>query len=269
MTSLPVYRTRGSGPTTVFLLHGAYGDGRYFDDLANSLAAAGYRVVDWDAPGYGDSPRVEPATIEAFADAAQAMIRAEASATNVVLGHSMGALIGPRLTNMEDRVNGLILSAGSMGIPNRSPEDRARFLEERLTPLERGMSVQDYARPLITHMMAPGASGPLVERVFEVVLSMRTETFRTSLNALTLYDGRAALEALTKPTLMIAGEHDPACPAEGMRLMHEAAPHSEFEILPGVGHYGFAERPEAYKALVLGWLARTFPGQARQDQDRS
>ncbi|MBB6014577.1 alpha-beta hydrolase superfamily lysophospholipase [Aquamicrobium lusatiense] len=49
------------------------------------------------------------------------MIRKEDTATNVVLGNSMGALIGPLLTNYEDKVNGLILSAGSMGLPNRSP----------------------------------------------------------------------------------------------------------------------------------------------------
>ncbi|MCB1395400.1 MAG: alpha/beta hydrolase [Rhodobacter sp.] len=259
MNTLPVYRTRGSGNTTVFLLHGAYGDGRYFDDLANSLAAAGYRVVDWDAPGYGESPASEPATIEAFAEAAQAMIRKEGTATNVVLGHSMGALIGPRLTNAEDKVNGLILSAGSMGLPSRSPEEQKTFLDERLAPLEQGMTVQEYARPLITHMMAKGASGPLVDKVFEVVLGMRTETFRASLNAITLYDGRSAVASLTKPTLMIAGEFDPACSAAGMQMMHEAAPHSEFHIIEGVGHYGFAEKPEVYKGLVLDWLSRNFP----------
>ena len=159
-----------------------------------------YRVVNWDAPGYGESPVVEPTTIETFADAAQEMIRHEATETNVVLGHSMGALIGPRLTNMEDKVGGLILSAGYVGIPNRSPENRALFLEERLAPLERGMTAQEYARPLITHMMAKGASGPLVDYVFDVVLSMKTETFRASLNALTLYNGRQALVALSKPT---------------------------------------------------------------------
>lgn len=259
MYTLPVYRSRGSGNTTVFLLHGAYGDGRYFNDLADSLADAGYRVIDWDAPGYGESLAVEPATIETFADAARAMIQKEGTATNVVLGHSMGSLIGPRLTNLEDKVDGLILSAGSMGIPNRSPENRALFLEERLAPLERGMTVQEYARPLITHMMAKGASGPLVDYVFDVVLSMRTETFRASLNALTLYNGRPALEALSKPTMMLAGEFDPACSAEGMREMHEVVTHSEFHVLPGVGHYGFAEKPAEFKALVLDWLSRNFP----------
>ncbi|WP_323037594.1 alpha/beta hydrolase [Pararhodobacter sp.] len=259
MSTLPVYRTRGSGNTTIFMLHGAYGDGRYFSDLADGLAAAGYRVIDWDAPGYGESPAVEPATIETFCDAAQAMIQKEATATNVVLGHSMGSLIGPRLTNAEPKVNGLILSAGSMGVPNRSPEDRAKFLEERLAPLERGMTVQEYARPLITHMMAKGASGPLVDKVFDVVLSMRTETFRASLNALTQYNGRPALEALKKPVMMLAGEVDPACSAAGMQEMHELVGHSEFHVLPGVGHYGFAEKPAEFKAIVLDWLSRSFP----------
>ncbi|MBB6014576.1 hypothetical protein HNR59_003971 [Aquamicrobium lusatiense] len=62
------------------------------------------------------------------------------------------------------------------------------------------MTVQEYARPLIAHMMGKGASGPLVDKVFGVVIGMCTETFRTSLNAITLYDGQPALEALKEPT---------------------------------------------------------------------
>lgn len=263
MQELPVYRTRGDGETTVFLLHGAYGDGRYFDDLANSLADAGYRVVDWDCPGYGQSAPVEPGDIEVFAEAAMRMVRAEATARNFVLGHSMGALIAPLVTNALDEVSGVILSAGSMGFPNRAPEDQKSFLEERLGPLEQGMSVQEYARPLITYMMAPGAAGPLVDRVFEVVLSMKTETFRTSLMALTRYNGIPALQALKKPTLMIAGEVDPACQAAGMQKMHAMVPGSEFHVIPGVGHYAFAEKPEVYKGLILDWLARVAPAVAR------
>ena len=124
------------------------------------------------------------------------MGRAEASAQNSVLGHSMGALIAPRVADALDNVSGVILSAGSMGFPNRTPEDQKVFLEERLAPLEQGMSVQDYARPLITHMMGPGAAVPLVDRVFEVVLSMKTETFRTSIIALTRYNRIPSLQAL-------------------------------------------------------------------------
>ena len=254
--SLPHYRILGSGTATVFLLHGAYGDGGYFDDLAAHIAESGYRVVVWDCPGYGSSAPVEPATIENFAEAAMSLVRATGSARNILLGHSMGALIAPYAANREDLIHAVILSAGSRGFAARTPEDQQRYMEERLAPIEAGVSVQDYARPMIRSMMAEGSTGALVDRVFDVVLSMKTETFATSIRAIGSYDGRPALTALAKPTLMIAGRHDPACTADGMRLMHDMVPGSEFHIVEGAGHYAFAERPEIFRALVIDFLDR-------------
>ena len=123
MTSLPQYRVRGSGDTTLFLLHGAYGDGRYFTDLAESIVAEGYRVIDWDCPGYCASRPVTPANIETFAEAAGAMVRKEATAINVILGHSMGGLIAPRVANAEPQIHDVILSASSSGSVNLTPEN--------------------------------------------------------------------------------------------------------------------------------------------------
>lgn len=255
--SLPHYRIFGSGDTTLFVLHGAYGDGRYFADFATHIADAGYRVIVWDCPGYGTSPAVEPASIEAFAEAAMAMVRKEATARNVLLGHSMGALIGPYLANREPLINALILSAGSRGFAARSPADQKRYMQERLAPIESGISVKEYATPLITSMMAKGASGPLVDTVFEAVLSMKTDTFATSIRAIGSYDGRPALNALKTRTLMIAGREDPACTAEGMALMHEMVANSELHVIEGAGHYGFAEKPLEYRELVLAFLTQS------------
>lgn len=256
MTDLPHYRIAGDSDTTVFLLHGAYGDGRYFADLVASLNAAGYRTVTWDCPGYGTSPAVKPPVIERFAEAATAMVRKEATAHNVILGHSMGGLIAPRVAVAEPRIDAVVLSATSSGFVNRSPEDQKKFLEERLAPIENGMDIRGYAHPLITYMMAKGASGPLVDQVFEVVLSMETETFRTSIKALAMYDGIPTLSALTQPTLLIAGAEDPACTAEGMRRIDGMLADSEYHQIEGVGHYGFAEKPDAYKAILLDFLGR-------------
>lgn len=254
-TALPHYRVTGSGDKTLFVLHGAYGDGRYFEDFAAHIAQAGYRVVVWDCPGYGSSPAVTPATIERFAEAAIAMIQKEATAQNYLLGHSMGALIGPYLANREPLIKGLILSAGSRGFAARTPEDQKRYMEERLAPIEGGMSVKEYATPLITHMMGKNAAGPLVDKVFDVVLSMNSETFATSIRAIGSYDGRPALQSLTTPTLMIAGREDPACTADGMKLMQEMVDGSTLHIIEDAGHYAFAEKPQEYRGLVLDFLA--------------
>lgn len=252
--TLPNYRIFGKGETTLFTLHGAYGDGRYFEDFAEHIAAEGYRVVVWDCPGYGASAPVDPATIETFAAAAIALVKAEATKTNILLGHSMGALIGPFAANQEPLIHGLILSAGSRGFAARAPEDQKQYMKDRLAPIENGISIKEYATPMITSMMAKGASGPLVDKVFDVILSMKTETFATSIRAIGSYDGRPALNNLKTPTLMIAGREDPACTAEGMQLMHEMVDGSTLHVIENAGHYAFAERPEEYRKLVLEFL---------------
>lgn len=256
--SLPRYRCLGSGDLTVFLLHGAYGDGRYYADLAERLCASGYRVVVWDCPGYGDSSPVDNPSIESFSEAARALVEHEKTDTNIVLGHSMGALITPLLAIRCSAVNGVILSAGSPGFVARPPEDQKRYLEERLEPIENGMSVAEYAKPLLKHMMAEGAQGALVDQVVDVVLSMKTETFATSIRAISSYDSRPALKEMSVPTLLLAGDEDPACTADGMRAMSEMVQDSEFHVLDRVGHYGFAEKPEAYFTVVLGFLKKRF-----------
>jgi pimeloyl-ACP methyl ester carboxylesterase len=256
--TIPSHTIQGSGKTTIFLLHGAYGDGRYFSELAKQLCQFNYRVVVWDCPGYGQSARLPEATIEYFAEAAIRLVEHTKTETNVLLGHSMGALIGPRVATLSDHLDALILSAGSKGFVARPPEDQARYLQERLAPIEQGMSVSEYALPLIRHMMADGASGQLVDHVVDVILDMKTQTFADSIKAISTYDSRPSLNAITIPTLLIAGAEDPACTAAGMREMSQMIADSEFHILDGSGHYGFAERPREYLSIVLGFLQSRF-----------
>lgn len=144
--SLPFHREAGTGDVTVFLFHGAYGDGRYFDQLSNHLVDQGYRVITWDCPGYGSSAPLPESTIETFADAATRLVDALGTDRNVVFGHSMGGLIAPRVANAAAKpVVAMVLSASSPGFKARTPEDQQRFLAERLDPIRNGMSVAEYA----------------------------------------------------------------------------------------------------------------------------
>ena len=86
----------GDADTTIYLLHGAYGSNEYFRSEIETLTRAGYRVVAWNAPGYGISPLpVGGLSIEGLAEAAGRMIDRTASKTNIVLGHSMGGVMAP------------------------------------------------------------------------------------------------------------------------------------------------------------------------------
>lgn len=103
-------------------------------------------------------------------------------------------------------------------------------------------------------MMGPGAAGPAVDQVVRVVSEMDTDVFERSLTALTQYDGRPALQQVTVPTLLIAGEKDTACPPAGMHVIEGLLANPTYTEIEGVGHYGFAEKFDEYVALIDDFL---------------
>lgn len=260
--SLPVHEIAGEGPLTVFLLHGAYGDGRYFANTRDVLVEAGYRVVVWDCPGYRTSPTPSDTSILANAQAAATLVKAVGGERNVLLGHSMGGLIAPRAALIAgNAVRALVLSSTTAGLQTRTPEEQRAFFAERVDPITEGKSVGEYAPGLLRTMMGPAASGPLVDRVVEVVCEMRTEAFKAAMTAIAEYgEGVDTLRAQVVPALLIAGELDPACPVAGMQYMAELLPDSELHEIAGVGHYGFAERPDEFHRLLLDFLGRIAEG---------
>jgi 3-oxoadipate enol-lactonase len=84
---LPVHEILGDGSTTIFLLHGMYGAKEYRTPEAERL---GYRVVAWDAPGYGSSPLLTTFSLNSLTDEAARLITELGSDSNVVMGQSMG-----------------------------------------------------------------------------------------------------------------------------------------------------------------------------------
>ena len=67
-----------------------------------------------------------------------------------------------------------------------------------------------------------------------------------------------ALATSEIPILAIAGEHDKGTPPAAARRIAATAPRGDLVILDGVGHFPFAEAPDAYWGAVRG-LARPHP----------
>ncbi len=70
----------------------------YFGPVAEPLAAAGYRVVAVDGPGFGASPLLdeESYSLDALADLVQRLVQQLELAPLVVMGHSWGGAIAVR-----------------------------------------------------------------------------------------------------------------------------------------------------------------------------
>lgn len=256
---LPDYSVTGDGPLTVVLLHGAFGAKEYWRSQMQALSEAGHRVLAWDAPGYGLSLLPQPYSVEVAAEALLRLLNVAGGARNVVLGHSMGGMIAQRAFGLDkSSIHGLVLSATSAAFGAPDGDFQKKFVADRVAPLDQGRKIPDYAPGMLRRMMGQGASGPAVDLVIATVSQMREETFRAAIAAIAGYEGRDVLPGIDVPTLCIAGEHDATAPAEVMKKMAAKIAGAEMQVMPGVGHFGWAEQPDVFNGILLGFLQRKF-----------
>ena len=68
------------------------------------------------------------------------------------------------------------------------------------------------------------------------------------------FDYAPELGRVTRPTLVVVGEHDRTTSPRAARVLHDGIRGSELVVLPGVGHMSMVESPEAYIDVVRGFL---------------
>lgn len=79
----------GDGSRTALLLHGQFGDGLMWWEVAPRIAAHGYRVIAPDLPGHGRSLRDMVATVESTIEGLVKLC----PAPEIAIGQSLGGLI--------------------------------------------------------------------------------------------------------------------------------------------------------------------------------
>lgn len=254
--NLPDFVKIGNGSTTIFLLHGGYGSKEYWQYEIVELVKAGYRVVAWDAPGYGLSPLPEPYSIELLARSAASLIDAMGSARNILFGHSMGGIVAPKVCELiPDRVDALVISASLASLAQGGPEFEKDFIEKRVPPLRKVKILAEAAMPLLRSMVAPESAGPDVDLVLEIAGRTPSETFIQAMLAIQRYDGTPAVKALCKPVLCVAGRHDPVAKWPLVQELAAMIPGAEFAVIDNAGHYPFAEAKAVFNKTLLDFLA--------------
>ncbi|HLF77875.1 MAG TPA: alpha/beta hydrolase, partial [Dehalococcoidia bacterium] len=62
------------------------------------------------------------------------------------------------------------------------------------------------------------------------------------------------LETMRVPAMVIAADEDAYAPPPVMKLLADHIPNCRFEVVKGAGHSAYWEQPEAWNALVLGFI---------------
>ncbi|HXD38765.1 MAG TPA: alpha/beta hydrolase [Rhodanobacter sp.] len=282
MTPLPTFTTLGAGPT-LLMLHGIGGGNLAFAPQVESFAAAGYRAVAWDMPGYGHSAPIEPYTFKGLAQSCIALIegllasdderrraaprregplggqrstRSDKRGGIILLGHSMGGMVAQEVVaRRPELVNRLILCGTSPAFGKPDGDWQRDFVAQRTAPLDAGQSMAEMADSLVPQMIGPGSLPEGVQLATHCMAQVNPSTYRRALQALVTFDRKANLPNIHVPTLLVAGEFDKNAPPAVMKKMADQIAGSRYAELAGIGHLQNLEAPDEFDALVLDFLA--------------
>jgi pimeloyl-ACP methyl ester carboxylesterase len=256
------FERAGSGPA-VLLLHGIGGGRRIWGEGGSgttaALAAGGFDTFALDLPGYGDSRSATPGGIAAMATQVARWQDALALPPLLIVGHSMGGMVAQELAaTAPERVAGLVLACTSAAFGPPGGDWQAKFVADRLAPLDAGLGMAGMAERLVPGMLSRHAQRGAGAAAMAVMAAVPESTYRIVLAGIVAFDRRADLARIRVPTLCLAGEHDGTAPPAVLERMAARIPGVEFQVLAGAGHIANVEQPAAFNAAVLDFLQRRF-----------
>ena len=254
----PVLMLHGGGP-------GASGVSNYARNV-EALAAAGFRVLVPDMPGYGKSSKDIDAG-DPFGDLATAMLGL-LEALDIprahLVGNSLGGATALRMAlEQPERVGRLVLMGpGGVGISSAQPTDGLKRL---LTYYAGEGPTLEKLRAFICGDLVYDAS-----RISEEVLRERFESSiqpevmanpplrpPKDLEAFKRMDFLldARLPKLANPTLVVWGTEDRVNPPSGAVALQKLMPACDVVLFSRTGHWAQWERADEFNGMVAAYLS--------------
>jgi 3-oxoadipate enol-lactonase len=238
----------------LLLIQGMSGNHLHWGDEFLGLLDDDFEIVAYDHRGIGHSDRTtEPFTIVDLADDAAGLLDALEWESAHVMGISMGGMVAQELAlRHPERVRTLTLGctyAGGEGSALTDPQVIQHLGQLFMTGrTEEGLRAgfefnvsRDYA--------ADPRNFELTQRI-AAELPASLDVLMLQIQAIASHDTSGRLGEIAVPTLVIHGTEDQMLPVSNARAIAERIPGARLEILEGVGHAFWWERPERSAQLV-------------------
>lgn len=253
------YEDRSEGQPIVFV-HGAILD--HYSQWAPQLNALtdDYRCLAYDVRGHGrtgGSTR-DDYTIELLADDLAAFLDALDLEDPVICGLSTGGCIAQVFAARHpDRLSGLVL-AGTFGPPYLTFGDRLQrrhVLPATILPV-RLFGYERVERALVWLNETLGESGgsgdyEKVESLRETAPTMSTTEFAKTIRAIAgFHHATIEYDAISVPTLVLYGEHEPGFIRAHATRFGDVLPNSTVRTIPGAGHASNLDNPDCFTTAL-------------------
>lgn len=241
------FREQGSG-IPLMLLHGISSGAASWH---KQMELAGFRVLAWDMPGYGESPMlaVERANAGDYADALAAMLDRAGVWQAVLVGHSLGALVASAFAaKFPERVIHLVLADAAQGYGNAAPAQREQVWRSREQQMALGGEILAQTRAV--KLLRPGAREEDVATVAAGMRTLRPEGYLAAAWMLAHDDIHGWLKRYAGNFEVWCGEQDAITQPE---LVHGLALRygMPFTAIPQAGHASYLDNDAFFNQQLL------------------
>jgi 3-oxoadipate enol-lactonase len=241
----------GPESAPVLMLSNSLGTNLHMWDLQAKPFTQHFRLVRYDRRGHGKSGVPKgPYTMERLGRDVLAILDGLAIRKVHWCGLSMGGMVGMWLgANAPERIDKLILSNTSAYFADKQMwNDRLKFAREKGLDALVGPNMERWFTKDFRER-APAAVAPIAQ----MFVATQLEGYVACGEAVRDMDHRDLLAKITRPTLVIAGRHDPATNVEAAEFIRSRIPGAALTILDAA-HISNVEQPHEYADAVLGFL---------------
>jgi 3-oxoadipate enol-lactonase len=238
------------GPAIVYV-HGVGSTAAAWDPQLVGLEDAyrSYAIQLRGNGGIGSNPAPEMITRVGYVRDVLAILDASRIEKAHFVGCSLGGVVGFELwATAPERVASFTIVGSFAAYP-----DGAAYADGIVKTIAEFPDMESFARLRIARLgLAP-------EREAAAVAEMACKTvpsYIAATQATWTGDYRALLPTISVPTLVVVGERDTVAPLILSQEIANGIPGARLEVVPNAGHVVNADAPEAFNALLRGFLSR-------------
>ncbi|WP_395335707.1 alpha/beta hydrolase [Novosphingobium sp. BL-8H] len=260
----------------VVLMHGGGQTRASWSRAGEELVAAGYRIVNFDARGHGESDWAGPGGYDLGRSAADlACVIEGIEGSYALVGASLGGVTALRAMAEGMQPDAVVLVDI---VPNPHPAGVARiraFMQARPEGYDTLDEVADAIAAYNPHRPRPRDTGGLMRNLRlnkagryvwhwdPAFLGREIDDELTELTA-TIEGARRAHDV---PTLLIRGTSSDVVSDEGIAILRDVLSALEVHDVAGAGHMVAGDRNDAFNAGLIAFLRRHFPALRAPDQN--
>lgn len=250
----------GDGSTVVFL-HGLFGQGKNFTQIAKGLAEEHASLLV-DLPNHGRSAWTEHLDYEQMADLIAAELRAGVASEGPVhlVGHSMGGKVAMVLALRHPELIERLVVVDISPVASGGSRGEFEHLLDSLAQLDphalasRREADEQLQEPIRSSMIRGFLLQSLVRDGDGFRWLSNLELLRSELDVIGGFPDQGDRE-FTGPVLWIAGAESDYVAEEHRPAMREHFPQAHLVRIKGAGHWVHAEQPEVFTSVLRRFLA--------------